>query len=166
MANLNKNDVIIFCGGARDISKNNTQNGLRHLMDFVKKTKHTNIILISVPHRHNLVYWSCVNKEVETFNRKLIKLIKPLEHVLIAKSESNRNYFTSHGLHLNNKGKEQVAREVSKVITTMFLEQIENPIVLPSKMIYDEGVNLNSYVKDQQKQLQTNFKVPTDITLT
>jgi lysophospholipase L1-like esterase len=147
IANLNKNDVIVFCGGARDISNNNTQNGLRHLMNFVKETKHTNIILISVPHRHDLLYWSCVNKEVETFNRKLIKLIKPLEHVMMANSESNRNYFTSHGMHLNNKGKEQVVREVSKVITSMFLEQIGNSIVLPLKMFHEQGISLNSYVK-------------------
>jgi hypothetical protein len=147
IANLNKNDVIVFCGGARDISNNNTQNGLRYLINFVKETKHTNIILISVPHRHDLVYWSCVNKEVETFNRKLIKLIKPLEHVMMAKPESNRNYFTSHGMHLNNKGKEQVVIEVSKVNTSMFLEQIENPTVLPLKMVHEEGISLNSYVK-------------------
>jgi hypothetical protein len=79
---------------------------------------------MSVPHRHDLAYWSCVNKEVENFNRKLLKFVKPLGHVKVIKVESNREYFTRH---LNNEGKEQVIRNV---ITTMFQEHIEEPIRL------------------------------------
>jgi hypothetical protein len=38
-------------------------------------------------------------------------------------------------------------KEVANVITTMFLEQIENPIGLHWKMEHDEGASLKSYVK-------------------
>jgi hypothetical protein len=147
IVNLNKNDVIVFWGGSGDISKNNTQKGLRQLelVDFVKKIKHTNIVLMSVPHRHDLAYWSCVNKEVETFNRKLLKFIKPLEHVKVITVEYNREYFTRHGMHLNNEGKEQVVRKVANVITTRFREQIEKPIGLHWMMEHDEGASLKFY---------------------
>jgi hypothetical protein len=128
--NLNKEDVIVFWGGTSDVSKNNIQKGLRQLVDFVKKNKHTNIVVMSVPHRHGLAYWSCVNKEVENFNRKLLKFIKPLRHVKVINVESNREYFTRHILHLNHEGKEQVIRKVANVITTMYQEHIEELIRL------------------------------------
>jgi len=59
------------------VSKNNSQDRLKHVTNFVKMNSHTNIILMSVPHRHDLYEWSCVNSEVKAFNRKLVKLMKP-----------------------------------------------------------------------------------------
>jgi hypothetical protein len=106
--NLNKNDVIIFWGGTCEVSKNNSKKGLRQLVDFVKKNKHTNTVEMCVLHRHDLVYWSCVNKELEHFG-----------HVKVIKVESNREYFTRHGLHMNNEGKEQEIRKVANVIITV-----------------------------------------------
>jgi uncharacterized membrane protein len=88
--NLNKKDEIVFWGGTCGVGKNNIQKVLRQLVDFVKKNKHTNIVVMNVQHRHDLAYWSCVNKEVENFNRKLLKFIKPLRHVKAIKVESNR----------------------------------------------------------------------------
>jgi hypothetical protein len=35
--NLNKNDVIVFWGGTCEVIKNNSQKGLRQLVDFTKK---------------------------------------------------------------------------------------------------------------------------------
>jgi hypothetical protein len=52
-----KNDVIVFWDGTNDISKNNTKEGLKHVLSFVMNNKHTNIILISALHRHDLVEW-------------------------------------------------------------------------------------------------------------
>jgi hypothetical protein len=82
---LTSNDIIVFWGGTNDVSKNNSQDGLKHITNFVKVNSHTNIILMSVPHRHDLPEWSCVNSEVKTFNRKLVKLMKPHKHVIVVK---------------------------------------------------------------------------------
>ena len=51
---LTKNDLIIFWGGSNDVSKNNSQEGLRHLVNFVQSNNHTNIFLMCVPPRHDL----------------------------------------------------------------------------------------------------------------
>jgi hypothetical protein len=56
----------------------------------------------------------------------------------VIKVQSNREYFTRHGLHLNNEGEEQVIRKVANVITTMFQEHIEEPIRLLWKMEHNE----------------------------
>ena len=58
---LTNNDIIVFWGGTNDVSKNNSQNGLKHINNFMKVNSHTNIILMSVPHQHSLPEWSCVN---------------------------------------------------------------------------------------------------------
>jgi hypothetical protein len=58
-----------------------------------------------VPHRYDLQADSCVNKEVESFNRKLQKQMKAFEHVKICKLSDNREHFTSHSFHMNPKGK-------------------------------------------------------------
>jgi hypothetical protein len=68
---VTKNDVLVFWGGTNDVGKSNTKEWLKHVQNFLTSNNHTNIILISIPHRHDLAEWSCVNKAVKTFNRKL-----------------------------------------------------------------------------------------------
>ena len=67
---LTKNYLIIFWGGSNDVSKNNSQEGLKHLVNFVQSNSHTNIFLMCVPPRCDRPEWSCVN-EIKAFNRKL-----------------------------------------------------------------------------------------------
>ena len=62
-----------------NIEVDNTDAGCNH------EDSHTNIILMSVPHRHNLFEWSCVNSEAKAFNIKLVKLTKPYKHVNVVK---------------------------------------------------------------------------------
>jgi hypothetical protein len=81
---------------------------------------------------------------VENFNRKLLKFMKPFGHVKVIKVESNREYFTRHGLHMNNEGKEEVIRKVANIIT-MFQKHIEEPIRLRWKTEHNERANLNLY---------------------
>jgi len=120
---LTKNDLIILWGGSNDVSKNNSQEVLKHLVHFVQSNNHTNIILLCAPTRHDLPEWSCVNNEVKAFNRKLSKLVKPYKHVLIVIADTDRKFFTRHGLHLNNLGKEDIASKVSMAVTSIFQKQ-------------------------------------------
>jgi UDP-N-acetylmuramate-alanine ligase len=62
-------------GGANGINKNEINNGLKHIKNFVNNRQNTNIIVVSPPHRY-LDESSCVNKEVVVFNRKLHEIIK------------------------------------------------------------------------------------------
>jgi hypothetical protein len=49
--------IIVFCGGTNDVSKNNSQGGLKHIVNFVESKSHTNIILVSVPQRCDTFNW-------------------------------------------------------------------------------------------------------------
>ena len=65
---LIKKDLIIFCGGTKDISKNKSKKCLLSLTDFARRSISTNVILLGVPHRYDLSYSSCVNSEINWFN--------------------------------------------------------------------------------------------------
>jgi hypothetical protein len=106
ITSLTKNYVVIFCGGANDVAKNNAKMALKHISNFVKSNNHTNIILTSLPHRYDLIQSSCVNSEIRSFNRKLMKSIRTYNHASILVMCSERKLFTNHGFHLNGLGKE------------------------------------------------------------
>ena len=110
--NLTKNDVVIFCGGANDVAKNNSETALKHIRNFLKSINHTNIILVSVPHRHDLIQSPCVNNEIKSFNRKLMKSVTAYQHASIWGMGSGRKLFTNHGLHLNGLGKEVLSKQI------------------------------------------------------
>jgi hypothetical protein len=73
--------VVVVWGA----SKNETKQGISWVKDFVETNKHTNIILMEVPHRHDLIQYLCVNKEVENFNSKIKKHMKFHENAELVK---------------------------------------------------------------------------------
>lgn len=114
--NMTKKDVVVVWSGTNDISKNNTDEAQKILKDFVVHNKQTNIIIMSAPQRHDFSSSSCINNEVETYNRKMKKRMKVYEHVCVVDVYLKREHFTRHGLHMNYKGKEEAARTISSTI--------------------------------------------------
>jgi lysophospholipase L1-like esterase len=114
--NMSKDDIVIICAGANDISKNNAKEGIRNIINFVKRTGHTNITIMEALHRHDLVDWSCVNKEIELFNRLLAKRLKLYKQVTVGRLHLDRQYFTRRGLHMNHEGKEKMCQQMAKLV--------------------------------------------------
>jgi vancomycin permeability regulator SanA len=54
-----KQDVVVVWGGSKDVGKNETKQGINWIKSFVETNNHTNIILMEVPHRHDLIQDSC-----------------------------------------------------------------------------------------------------------
>ena len=72
---LKSEDVLVIWGGSNNISKNNMREAISNVSELVKESKEANIMLISVPHRHDLIPESCVNKEVWKYNRLMRKVV-------------------------------------------------------------------------------------------
>jgi len=102
--NLTKEDLIIFLGGTKDISRNEAKKGLRSLRDFTQRTTNTNLILLGAPHRYDLSPQSCVNTEVKLYNKRLQSLVSASNHARVLSTPTERRHHTRHGLHLNKKG--------------------------------------------------------------
>jgi hypothetical protein len=95
----------VLWGGAKDVGRNKTSCGLKHVQAFVKKSCHTCVILLSVPCRYDLDMIACVNNEVKVFVRKLWKEMKVVVHTELVYMGLYGNLFTKHGLHMNTKRK-------------------------------------------------------------
>jgi hypothetical protein len=91
---------------ANDIARNKSIKDMKNILEFVMNANHTNVIIMSAPHRHDLIKNSCVNKEVKAFNRKLCKRLKRFEKVKMIEVISERAVYTKHGQHLNTVGNE------------------------------------------------------------
>ena len=76
---LTKKDIVVLWGGSNDIARNNSLTSIKFIKKFLTEAIHTNVILISAPHRHDLISKSCVNMEVKVFNEKLQKMQKVLK---------------------------------------------------------------------------------------
>lgn len=72
-------------------------------MDFIKTNNHTNIILLTVPPRYDLMQSLCVNNEIKSFTRKLKKMVKVYQHTSVLEMDDMK-LFTNHSLHLNGQG--------------------------------------------------------------
>ena len=73
---LTKTDVCIVWGGTHNVGRNESNIRIRALKDFVSRHEHTNVMVINVPHRYDLVSTSCLSYEVKAFNRNLEKTEK------------------------------------------------------------------------------------------
>jgi hypothetical protein len=49
---MTKDDTVVVCASSKDTSKNNANEGLKNIINFVR-TSHTNIIVLEAPHRHD-----------------------------------------------------------------------------------------------------------------
>ena len=139
-----KNIFYVVWGGTRDVGKNESVKGLHQLKNFVVNHSQTNFIVMCVPHRHDLGPNSCINDEVKVYNRKLKKYLKVCENTQIIEIDSNRELFTKHGLHLNLKGKDQIARKIVQTIKVILNRKMSDPIKLK------DMENLRLYGEDRE----------------
>jgi hypothetical protein len=109
---LTQKDILVLRGDTNDISKNNARNGLIQEVNYLRNNQQTNNIVITVPHRFDLEYNSCVNEEVRKFNRSLSKMANNLNKVTVVYAQMEREYYTRHGLHYNRKGKKIMAKKI------------------------------------------------------
>ena len=133
MGKLTKKDVVVVWGGTRDVGKNETDKGLRQIRNFVENHKQTNVIVMSVPYRHDLESSSCVNHEVKVYNRKLKKNLKLFDNRCVLEVDTDRELYTRHGLHMNLKGKERIACKIAETIKDMINKKMSVPIRMKHK---------------------------------
>jgi hypothetical protein len=141
---LSHSDAVVIWGGSNDINRNESMKGLKHLHDFVNQRKNTNVMIVTAPHRHDLQITSCINKEVQNFNRKLHKIIKNKDNVSLLEHETNREDFTQHGLHLNATGKHKVVKLMSLNISQMFEVKKKHSVILKWRPTHSDPSPPNS----------------------
>jgi hypothetical protein len=87
------------------------------------KKKELNIVIMKLPHRHELVLSSYVNNEVLKFNRQVEKKMKIYNNVSMLETGLDRKDFTKHGQHLIFSGKELIFMKLTMVIKEFFTKK-------------------------------------------
>jgi putative cell wall-binding protein len=54
--NLTNNDLLILCGGTRNIGKNYSTEGLHHITQFVTSRRNTNVTIPQVMKKHRITF--------------------------------------------------------------------------------------------------------------
>jgi lysophospholipase L1-like esterase len=80
---LEKNDVIVINGGANDIDKPSCKKNeiLALMIHFVQIYNNTNIIIVNIPHRHDLANAAKTNFCIQAYNSKLKNILKAFKQV-------------------------------------------------------------------------------------
>jgi hypothetical protein len=148
--------MVILWGGSNDVAKNETVNGLRHLRKFISRKKDRKFMLITVPHRYDLMDFSCVNEGIKVFNRKMYKIMKLESNVKILDIKLNRSCYTRHGFHLNIIGKEKVKEMMINQIQTFTVKDKEDVIAQSWVCKLDEHcqVKVRNNISSEVEELQ------------
>jgi hypothetical protein len=72
-----------------------------------------------------------INLEIQAVNKKLYKIAKVFSHVATVETDLSRKYFTRHGMHLNNSGKECLSKLIATQINKLVNENNKVVHVIP-----------------------------------
>lgn len=115
--NLGPDDFAVILAGSNDVSRNEAKDLHIALRKRLADLHETNVIVFSVPHRHDLVKWSCVNDEIRNTNLKIKKVCRYFKNCsFIDISNLGIRFHTKHGLHLNDLGKKFVSQRILECI--------------------------------------------------
>jgi GTPase SAR1 family protein len=102
---------------ANDVSRNETKNCITTLKSRLSALTSTNVVVLNIPTRYDLIKESVVNKEVKKANMVINKVCRRFRNVKVLDiSNISRAWHTRHGQHLNKIGKEHISEEISKII--------------------------------------------------
>ena len=75
-------------------------------------------------------------------NRKVQKTMKSFSHVRVCNMSTNREHFTSHGLHLNSQGKNWIIDKwVCIILTIISNSRVMSATALPWLKMSDDSYN-------------------------
>jgi len=158
---LEKSDVIVINGGANDVSsvRSQTIKAVGNKARFVQKHNNTNIIIVNIPHRYDLDRTSVINSEIQSFNRHILKVAKAYSHVTIVDTDLDRKLFTGHGLHLNRRGKEWLAKLLEIQINRLVVNKARVSPKVALKWKDESAVNqyLEIHMTSKSPPAQTNI---------
>ena len=104
---LTKENVCIIWGRTWDVAKNETEMCLCLLKKSGSRHQHTNLVMMSVPHRYDLAMESCVNNEIKVFDKKLKKCNNSTDNIWAIEVNTDREVYKRNGLHMKQNGKKQ-----------------------------------------------------------
>ena len=92
---LTMNDFLIVCSGTNDTDRNYSSNAFKNINNYIKSVNHTNIILISVSYRHDVMAYSHVNNMIKSFNSNVFFIYGSVHHNIFYEITNRCRYMQS-----------------------------------------------------------------------
>lgn len=163
-------DYVVLIGGSNDVplEASSAQNFYENLSLHLDRLKSTNIILCTLPYRHDHDVQHDIHNKVLTINRYITDLASQHEHIKILDLYMiERHHHSKHGQHFNRRGKLSIAGLILKTIhnaKTMDVGQPSKPFQsnnIPHTPVSNnfQGIgNLNDHI--MYKDSKTNKMNP------
>jgi hypothetical protein len=99
-------------------------------------------MFVEVPCRHDLSEFSIIKEEIRKYNRKLGRITNKYKHTTLVSVELTREYYTRHGLHIRDSGKDKIINNITKrirdqwkikAVNTISLVGHDNSCIIPSE---------------------------------
>jgi hypothetical protein len=157
ISQLTFKDLIILCGGTNDIGRNCSSSIVKQMIDFIRMDNHTNILISSIPYRHDLASHSQLNKESKATNKKLLRISQAYDHTEMLIIDDNRKLYTRHGLHLNKVGKSVLTSEIARFICAILKQKTSLPIAMNWKLESEYSVSIGNLLTGDSQNNQLLF---------
>ena len=156
---LGKSDTIVINGGTNDVDtcKGKDKSVLISMVNFMQKyNNNTNIVILNIPHRYDLMKLDKWNLCIQAYNSKLKNMLKTFKHVALVEMSTNRSHYTKHGFHLNRQGKEWLAKQIVKQIEMLVEVSSKSNPAIPLKWLEESPnfINDNNRLTSESKDTQ------------
>ena len=155
---LGKSDTIVINGGTNDVDtcKGKDKSVLISMVNFMQKYNNTNIVILNIPHRYDLMKLDKRNLCIQAYNSKLKNMLKTFKHVALVEMSTNWSHYTKHGFHLNRQGKEWLAKQIVKQIEMLVEVSSKINPAIPLKWLEESSnfINDNNRLTSESKDTQ------------
>ena len=124
---------------------------LSQTIKFSQKHSNSKIIIMNIPHRHDLHKYSKTNLAIKKFNTKLNNIMQRFRHVTLIDMGLHREYYTKHGMHLNNKGKDEIARKMANLINKVVIDENKDTII---SLNWKDNINRSPTTQNTQPDVK------------
>ena len=147
--------MVVLCYGTNDFDQENMEKNyactFQNIKKFIMSNKQTNIPVINIPSRYDVINTDYANQIIASLNRKLQKLVKINPHSKFLITSHDRKLFTKYGLHYNKQGKYLFNLQIASSLLSSLAPNTKESITLDW---YDSGI------AKQNKAVTSEVKVP------
>lgn len=118
-----KKDYVLVMGGTNDVpllkldEKDGVKDTIVDLEELTNLTEKTNLILPSIPYRFDKPSYNDIIKKLnEKLNKRILDISHKTNIIPMPSISMGRSDHTTHGLHLNSKGKRKLCHSIAKLI--------------------------------------------------
>lgn len=154
---LSKNDNLLVLAGTNDVQHTKVKHILNDVKTLLLITQHTNLIIATLPMRHDR---PDLDKKLTIINEEIEKLIRQSSSntKILTLHDLPRHYYTNHGLHFNRKGKEAIIERILECTSAPATSQnMTEDVMKKTKHIHVVEGNMEKFIQERRQEETTAF---------